>query len=122
MKTSLVVSSVAFAEWWDAYMRDKSYTEQLEDLLLIFENSDSRYYLNFMASRRVKAHSAAFYSVVLAVKPFLPTGYYTTNQQIKKLIEKYSGLDYRDYLAPLVKEIERLRDEMLNEKFNSSQN
>ena len=116
MKTSVRITADAFDCWWKSYMLDKTYNEQIFELLLIFENNDSRYYLNFMASCRMKAHSAAFYSLVLAVKPFLPTGYYAANQQIKTLIEKYSGQDYKNYLAPLVKEIERLREGMLNEK------
>ena len=112
MKTSFAVSREAFCEWWDAYMADKSYNEQITELLLIFENNDGRYYNSFMQSRRMKAHGAAFYSVILAVKPFLPADYYVDNSHVKKLIKERTGMDYRDYLAPLVLAITESREEL----------
>ena len=61
----------------------RNHSQSIDELALIFENNDANYYNNFINSRRVKAHSAAFYSVILAVKPFLSKGYYASNAQIK---------------------------------------
>ena len=116
MKTNFAVSREAFCEFWGAYMSDKSYNEQITELLLIFENNDGRYYNSFMQSRLHTAHGAAFYSVILAVKPFLPADYYIDNSHVKKLIKEQTGMDYRDYLAPLVKEIEQARESVLKER------
>ena len=115
MKTSFAVSKEAFCEFWDCYMAEKSYQEQLAELLLVFENNDGQFYSNFMQSRRMKAHGAAFYSAILAVKPFLPNGYYIDNSHIKRLLKEASGMDYRDYLAPLGMAITESREELLKE-------
>lgn len=115
MKTNFKVSEEAFRLCLGEYMRNKSYPEQLAELMLIFENNDGRYYNSFMQSRRMKAHGAAFYAVILAVKPFMQAGYYIDNQHVKKLIKEVSGLDYKEYLAPLAKEIEQAREVALRE-------
>ncbi|HHV6356591.1 TPA: hypothetical protein ACUMCI_001826, partial [Haemophilus influenzae] len=67
----------------------------------------------FMLSRRVKAHSAAFYSVILTIKNFLPAGIVASNPQIKANILHFFGMDYKEFLKPLVAEIEKDRDENL---------
>lgn len=98
----------------ECYFENKSYKEKLEELILIFENNDYNYYKNFMASKRVKAHSAAFYAVILAIKPFMPAGYYASNPQIKANILHSFNMDYKAFLAPLVAELEKERNENLN--------
>ncbi len=97
----------------ECYFENKSYKEKLEELMLIFENNDYNYYKNFMSSKRVKAHSAAFYSVILALKPFIPAGYYANNAQIKANILHFFGMDFKEFLAPLVAELEKNRNEYL---------
>lgn len=113
MKTSAAITRQAFSEWHETYIEGRTHLETLEELKLIFDNNDSRYYLNFMQSKRVKAHSAAFYSVILAIKPFMPAGYYASNAQVKANILHFFGMDYKSFLAPLVAELEKDRDEYL---------
>ena len=103
-----------------AVMSCKSYPEQIAELMLIFKNMDGRFYSQFMQSRRMKAHGAAFYSLILAVNPFMRAGYYVDNSHVKRLIKEVSGMDYRDYLAPLVKEIEQARESALREVRNAN--
>lgn len=113
MKTNAQITKTAFVEWFVTYMENRTHSESIEELVLIFENNDSRYYLDFMASRRVKAHSGAFYSVILAIKPFMPKGYYASNPQIKNLIKEFFCMDYKEFLAPLVAYLEESRNENL---------
>lgn len=115
MKTNAQVTRQAFKDWFDTYMDGRTHEESIDELELIFENNDSRYYLNFMQSRRVKAHSAAFYSVILAVTPFMPKGYYASNPQIKANIQAFFEMDYKEFLAPLVEYLEDSRNEFLSE-------
>ena len=56
---------------------------------------------------------AAIYSVILVVKLFMQAGYYIDNSHVKRLIKDATGKDYRDYLAPLVREIEEMRESAL---------
>lgn len=120
MKTNFKITKQAFKDWFITYMESKNHNEQIEELMLIFENNDSRYYENFMKNKRVKAHSAAFYSVIIAIRPFMEKGYYADNAQIKKLIKEFTGKDYKDYLADLVIMIEESRDELLEEMLNNN--
>ena len=115
MKTNANITKQAFSEWFDTYMSWRNHEQSIDELALIFENNDGNYYKNFMQSRRVKAHSAAFYSVILAVKPFLPKGYYASNAQIKANIQAFFGMDYKEFLAPLVEYLEDSRNEFLSE-------
>lgn len=115
MKTSKTVTKQGFQEWFDNYMEHKSHSERMEELLLIFENNDADYYQSFMKYRRMKAHSAAFYSVISALKIFLPKGYYASNEQIKQNIKDFFGMNYKEFLADLVRMIDDSREEYLEE-------
>lgn len=115
MKTNAKITKQAFKDWFDTYMDGRTHEESIDELALIFENNDGNYYNNFMQSKRVKAHSAAFYSVILAVKPFLSSGYYASNPQIKANILDFFGMDYKKFLAPLVEYLEDSRNEFLSE-------
>lgn len=115
MKTSKQITKAAFQEWFDCYMKHKSHSERMFELLLNFENNDSNYYYLFMKYRRMKAHSAAFYSVILAIKPFLSKGYYASNEQIKQNIKEFFGMTYKEFLADLVRMIDDSRNEYLEE-------
>lgn len=114
-KTSMNETRKAFDTWYTAYMEHKDHAARTQELRLIFENNAPEFYSNFMRSRRVKSHSAAFYSVILALKPFLRGGYYASNPQVKKLIEEYFGQPYEVFLADLTAQIEELREEQLGE-------
>lgn len=115
MKTNAQVTRQAFKDWFDTYMDGRTHEESMTELELIFENNDGNYYNNFMQSKWVKAHSAAFYSVILAVKPFMPKGYYASNPQIKANIQAFFGMDYTEFLAPLVEYLEDSLNEFLSE-------
>lgn len=115
MKTNAKITKQAFKDWFDTYMSWRNHEQSIDELALIFENNDGNYYNNFIQLRRVKAHSAAFYSVILAVKPFLPKGYYASNAQIKANIQAFFGMDYKEFLAPLVEYLEDSRNEFLSE-------
>lgn len=113
MRTNTQTTKTAFNEWFNIYMKERTHEERIDELELIFENNDCSYYENFMASKRVKAHSGAFYSVMLAIKPFLPKGYYASNLQVKALISEFFAMDYKDFLADLVERLENSRNEIL---------
>ena len=113
MKTNAQITRQAFQDWFNTYMDGRTHDESIDELELIFENNDSRYYLNFMQSKRVKAHSGAFYAVILALQPFMPKGYYASNPQIKANILHFFGMDYKTFLRPLVERLERSRNEYL---------
>lgn len=113
MRTNATITRNAFAKWFFTYMNGRTHEESIDELELIFENNDSRYYLNFMESRRVKAHSGAFYAVILALQPFIPKGYYASNPQIKANILHFFGMDYKTFLRPLVERLENARNEYL---------
>lgn len=115
MKTNAKITKQAFKDWFDTYMSWRNHEQSIDELALIFENNDSKYYLNFMDSRNVSANNGAFYSVILAVKPFLPKGYYASNAQIKANIQAFFGIDYKEFLAPLVEYLEDSRNEFLSE-------
>lgn len=115
MKTNAKITKQAFKDWFDTYMDGRTHEESIDELALIFENNDGNYYNDFMRSRRVKAHSAAFYSVILAVTPFMPKGYYASNPQIKANIQAFFGMDYKEFLHPLVEYLEDSRNEFLSE-------
>lgn len=115
MKTNAKITKQAFTDWFKTYMEWRDHAQSIDELALIIENNDANYYNNFMQSKRVKAHSAAFYSVILAVKPFMPKGYYASNPQIKANIQAFFGMDYKEFLAPLVEYLEDSRNEFLSE-------
>lgn len=115
MKTNAQITKEAFQLWFNTYMDGRTHEESIDELELIFENNDSRYFLNFMQSKRVKAHSGAFYAVILALQPFMPKGYYASNPQIKANILDFFGMDYKKFLAPLVEYLEDSRNEFLSE-------
>ena len=119
MKTNATITKEAFQLWFDTYMDGRTHDESIDELELIFENNDSNYYLNFMQSKRVKAHSGAFYSVILALQPFMSKGYYASNPQIKANILHFFGMDYKEFLRPLVERLERSREEYLKESENN---
>lgn len=119
MKTSAKITRKAFKMWFDTYMDERTHEESIDELELIFENNDSQYYLNFMESRRVKAHSGAFYSVILALRPFMPSGYYASNPQIKANILHFFGMDFKEFLRPLADRLERSREQYLKELKNN---
>ena len=112
MRTNAQVTRQAFQEWFNNYMEWRDYKEQIEYLGLIFDNSEN-YYHNFMESRRIKAHSGAFYTVIIAIKPYLPNGYYASNPQIKANILHFFGKDYKTFLKPLSDYLEKEREENL---------
>lgn len=113
MRTNATITRNAFEEWFSTYMDGRTHSESIDELELIFENNDSHYYLNFMQSKRVKAHSGAFYAVILALRPFMPNGYYASNPQIKANILHYFGMDYKAFLRPLVERLEKSRENYL---------
>ncbi|HHF0442901.1 TPA: hypothetical protein ACPORJ_000518 [Haemophilus influenzae] len=96
------------------YFENKSYKEKLEELMLIFENNDYNYYKNFMSSKRVKAHSGAFYSVILALKPFLPAGYYASDAQIKANFLYFFKKNFNLFMRPFIYELEKEKQQFLN--------
>lgn len=107
---------------------NKKYTETAFNTLVFFDDEESfleeiyatvthwDYFNDFLSSRRIKAHTIAFCGVVLAVERNLPVGYYASNPQIKACIKDYFGKDYNDVIAPLVKELEKYRNEYLSNK------
>lgn len=113
MPTNAATTRKAFTEWYETYIEGRTHSETLEELKLIFDNNDYGYYRNFITSRKVKAHSAAFYSVILAIFPFMPAGYYASNAQIKANILHFFRMDFKDFLAPLVAELEKERNNYL---------
>lgn len=113
MKTNIKISKEAFSEWFNCYMEWRNYEEQIQELYAIAINNDYRFYADFMRSRRIKAHSFAFYAVILAVKPFMPSGYYLSNPQAKKFIKEFFNIDYKEFLKPLVEMLENERNEQL---------
>lgn len=113
MKTNAQITRQAFKLWFETYMDGRTHEESIDELELIFENNDSRYYNDFMESRRIKAHSGAFYSVILALQPFMHKGYYASNPQIKANILYFFGMDYKTFLRPLVERLERSRNDYL---------
>ena len=114
--TNKEVTRNAFLVWFNTYMDGLPHAEVIAELKLILENCDTRYYNNFMNSRRTKAHSAAFYSVILAIKDYMPKGYYASNPQIKANISEIFGMDFKKFLAPLTRLLEKERDENLQFK------
>lgn len=115
MKTNAKITKQAFKDWFNTYMDGRTHDESIDELVLIFENNDGNYYNNFIQSRRVKAHSGAFYAVILALQPFMPKGYYASNPQIKAYILDFFGMDYKEFLRPLVEYLEQSRNEFLSE-------
>ncbi|HHV6412205.1 TPA: hypothetical protein ACUME3_001944 [Haemophilus influenzae] len=116
LRTNKEVTKEAFYLCFRDYFADKDLDDVTAELKLILENSYTRYYDNFMNSRRIKAHSAAFYSVYLALKDYMPTGYYASNAQIKANILEFFKMDYKAFLKPLIKRLEELREENLHYK------
>lgn len=119
IRTNKEVTRKAFLLWFNTYMDGLPHAEVTAELKLILENCDTRYYNDFMNSRRIKAHSAAFYSVILALKDHMPTGYYASNPQIKANISEIFGMDFKEFLAPLTRLLEKEREENL--KFKKGQ-
>ena len=116
LRTNKEVTKEAFYLCFRDYFADKDLDDVTAELKLILENSYTQYYDNFMNSRRIKAHSAAFYSVILAIKDYMPKGYYASNAQIKANILEFFEMDYKAFLKPLIKRLEELREENLHYK------
>lgn len=116
LRTNKEVTRKAFLLWFNTYLVGLTHAEVTAELKLILENCNTRYYNDFMNSRRIKAHSAAFYSVVLAIKDYMPKGYYASNPQIKANISEMFGMDFKEFLAPLTRLLEKEREENLHYK------
>lgn len=116
LRTNKKVTREAFLVWFNTYMDGLPHAEVTAELKLILENCDTRYYDNFINSKRVKAHSAAFYSVYLALKDCMPKGYYASNAQIKANILEFFNMDYKAFLKPLIRRLEEIRDENIHYK------
>lgn len=112
MRTNAQLTRKAFGEWFNSYMEWRTFQQQIEYLAMLLENNES-YYRNFMESRRMKPHSGAFYAVILAIKPYLPVGYYASNPQIKANILHFFNMDYKEFLKPLSDYLEKEREENL---------
>lgn len=116
IRTNKEVTRKAFLAWFSDYLVSLTHAEVTAELKLILENCNTRYYDDFMNSRRIKAHSIAFYSVILALKNYMPTGYYASNPQIKANIQDIFGMDFKEFLAPLTRLLEKEREENLHYK------
>lgn len=116
LRTNKEVTKEAFYLCFRDYFADKDLDDVTAELKLILENCNTPYYDGFMNSRRIKAHSAAFYSVILALKDYMPTGYYASNAQIKANISEFFGMDFKKFLAPLTRLLEKEREENLHYK------
>lgn len=116
IRTNKEVTREAFLLCFRDYFADNTLDDVTAELKLILENCSNGYFDNFMSSRRVKAHSAAFYSVILALKDYMPTGYYASNAQIKAIILEFFKMDYKKFLAPLIRLLEKQREENLHYK------
>lgn len=116
LRTNKEVTREAFYLCFRDYFADNTFEDVTAELKLILQNCADRYYNDFMNSRRTKAHSAAFYSVILALKDYMPTGYYASNAQIKAIILEFFKMDYKKFLAPLIRLLEKEREENLHYK------
>lgn len=116
LRTNKEVTREAFYLCFRDYFADYTLDHVTAELKLILENCSDGYFDNFMSSRRVKAHSAAFYSVILALKDYMPTGYYASHAQVKAIILEFFKMDYKAFLKPLIKRLEELREENLHYK------
>ena len=96
------------------YFENKSYKEKLEELMLIFENNDYNYYKNFMSSKRVKAHSGAFYSVILALKPFFFFFSYPSDEKLKANFFFFFKKNFNLFMRPFIYELEKEKQQFLN--------
>lgn len=116
LRTNKEVTRDAFYLCFRDYFADKDLDDVTAELTLYLENCSNGYFDNFMSSRRVKAHSAAFYSVILALNYYMPKGYYASNAQIKANVLEFFNMDYKAFLKPLIKRLEELREENLHYK------
>ena len=116
IRTNKEVTKKAFLLWFNTYLVGLTHAEVTAELKLILQNCADRYYNDFMNSRRTKAHSAAFYSVILAIKAYMPKGYYASNPQMKANISEIFGMDFKEFLAPLTRLLEKEREENLHYK------
>lgn len=91
--------------------------EDLTNELLLFIRNNERLNTSLIENRRTKIHSIAYNSLFDYVDELYPTfrrsGYYISSPQMKAFILDKWGMDYKALLAPLCKELEKIREDYL---------
>ena len=92
--------------------------EDLTNELLLFIRNNEWLNSALIENRRKQIHSIAYNSLFAYVDELDPTfkrkGYYISSPQMKAFILHKWEMDYKELLAPLCKELEKIRNNYLN--------
>lgn len=91
--------------------------EELTNELLLFIRNDNHLNGALIENRRKQIHSIAYQSLFDYANELDPTfrrkGYYISSPQMKAFILDKWEIDYKELLAPLCKELSKIREEYL---------